>query len=88
VFLAFLGEALVLGLTGGALGCLMVVPLNGLQTGAMNFNTFTEVAFAFRVTPEVLVNAVVFSLVLGLLGGAVPAWKASHLTPVTALRRH
>jgi putative ABC transport system permease protein len=88
VFLAFLGEALVLGLMGGALGCLMVAPLNGLQTGAMNFNTFTEVAFAFRVTPDVLATAVTFSLVLGLLGGAVPAWKASHLTPVSALRRH
>jgi putative ABC transport system permease protein len=87
VFLAFLGEALVLGLMGGALGCLMVIPLNGLETGAMNFNTFTEVAFAFRVTPTVLGTAVVFSLVLGLLGGAVPAWNASRLPPVSALRR-
>jgi len=88
VFLAFLGEALVLGLLGGALGCLIVVPLNGLETGATNFNTFTEVAFAFRVTPEVLVTAVTFSLVLGLLGGTVPAWRAARLAPVAALRRH
>ncbi|HEX5136256.1 MAG TPA: ABC transporter permease [Planctomycetota bacterium] len=87
IFLAFLGEALVLGLIGGALGCLIVVPLNGLETGATNFNTFTEVAFAFRVTPDVLLNAVVFSLVLGLLGGAAPAWRAARLPPVTALRR-
>jgi putative ABC transport system permease protein len=87
VFLAFLGEALVLGLIGGVLGCLIVVPLNGLQTGATNFNTFTEVAFAFRVTPEVLLTAVVFSLVLGLLGGAAPAWRAARLPPVAALRR-
>ncbi len=87
VFLAFLGEALVLGLLGGAIGCLIVVPLNGLETGATNFNTFTEVAFAFRVTPDVLATAVVFSLVLGLLGGAAPAWRAARLPPVTALRR-
>jgi putative ABC transport system permease protein len=84
IFVAFLLEALFLGLLGGAVGCAIVVPLHGLETGAMNFNTFTEVAFAFRVTPEVLLNAVTFSLLLGLLGGAVPAWKASHLTPVTA----
>jgi putative ABC transport system permease protein len=88
VFLAFLGEALLLGLLGGALGCLIVLPLNNLETGATNFNTFTEVAFAFRVTPQVLLTAIGFSLVLGLLGGAVPAWRAARLAPVTALRRH
>ena len=65
-----------------------MIPLNGLETGATNFNTFTEVAFAFRVTPEVLLTAVVFSLVLGLLGGAAPAWRAARLPPVAALRRH
>jgi len=86
VFLAFLLESLALGLLGGAVGCVIVVPLHGLETGATNFNTFTEVSFAFRVTGEVLANAVVFSLVLGLLGGAIPAWKASHLPPVAALR--
>ncbi len=86
VFLAFLLESLALGLLGGAVGCAIVVPLHGLETGATNFNTFTEVSFAFRVTGEVLANAVVFSLLLGLLGGAIPAWKASHLPPVTALR--
>jgi putative ABC transport system permease protein len=87
VFLAFLLESLALGLLGGAVGCAIVVPLHGLETGATNFNTFTEVSFAFRVTGEVLANAVVFSLLLGLVGGAVPAWRASHLTPVAALRR-
>jgi ABC-type antimicrobial peptide transport system permease subunit len=87
IFLAFLLESLVLGLLGGAIGCAIVLPLHGLETGATNFNTFTEVAFAFRVTPEVLATAVTFALVLGLLGGAVPAWHASRLAPVTALRR-
>jgi ABC-type lipoprotein release transport system permease subunit len=87
IFLAFLFEALVLGLLGGAVGCAIVIPLHGLETGATNFNTFTEVAFAFRVTTEVLATAVIFALLLGLLGGAVPAWHASHLPPVSALRR-
>jgi putative ABC transport system permease protein len=82
IFLSFLAESLVVGLLGGAAGCAIVLPVHGLETGATNFNTFTEVAFAFRVTPAVLAKAVLFSVLLGLLGGAVPAWKASHLTPI------
>lgn len=87
IFASFLFESLVLGLLGGAAGCLMALPLNGVDTGAMNFQTFTEVAFAFRVTPEVLTTAVSFALVLGLLGGALPALRAASLRPTEALRR-
>ena len=53
----------------------------------MNFQTFTEMAFAFKVTPVVLFTAVVFSLVLGLLGGAWPAWRAARMSPTQAMRR-
>jgi putative ABC transport system permease protein len=87
IFLSFLFESLVLGLVGGVLGCLLALPLNGIRTGTTNFQTFTEVAFAFRVTPPVLVVAVLFSLLLGLLGGAWPAWRAARMTPTEALRR-
>jgi putative ABC transport system permease protein len=87
VFAAFLLEAAALGLLGGALGVLMALPLNGVRTGTTNFQTFTEVAFAFRVTPQVLVTAVSFALLLGLLGGAWPAWRAARLAPTEALRR-
>ncbi len=87
IFFSFLIESLILGLLGGLVGCLLVLPIHGIRTGTMNFDTFTEVAFAFRITPEVLVTAVVFSLVLGLLGGAWPAWRASRLLPTEALRR-
>ena len=58
-----------------------------VETGATNFNTFTEVAFAFRVTPVVLITAVMFSLALGVFGGAIPAWKAARMKPIDALRR-
>lgn len=88
VFVSFLFEALLLGLLGGVVGCLLSLPLNGVETGATNFNTFTEVAFAFRVTPMVLITAVSFSLILGLIGGAIPAWRAARMVPVDALRRH
>ena len=87
VFVSFLLEALLLGLIGGLVGCLLTLPLNGIKTGTTNFQTFTEVAFAFRVTPSVLVEAVLFSLLLGLAGGALPAWRAARMTPTEALRR-
>jgi putative ABC transport system permease protein len=87
VFLSFLFESLLLGLAGGAVGCLMALPLDRVDTGAMNFQTFTEVAFAFRITGEVLATAVLFALLLGLAGGAWPAWRAARLRPTEALRR-
>lgn len=87
IFLSFLLEALALGLIGGLAGCLMALPFNGLKAGTMNFQTFTEMAFAFRVTPVVLGTAVFFSLVLGLVGGAWPAFRAARLRPTAAMRR-
>lgn len=87
IFLSFMFEAVVLGLVGGLVGCLMALPFNGIRAGTMNFQTFTEMAFAFRVTPAVLIVAIVFSLVLGVLGGAVPAWRAARMRPTVAMRR-
>lgn len=87
IFVSFLFEAVVLGLLGGVVGCLLAIPLNGVETGTTNYQTFTEVAFAFRVTPAVLLTAVTFSLVLGVIGGAWPAWRASRMTPTLAIRR-
>lgn len=87
ISLAFLLESLLLGLLGGVVGCLLALPLNGVETGTTNWQTFTEVAFAFRVTPDVLVRAVGFALILGLLGGTWPAVRAARLDPTDALRR-
>jgi ABC-type lipoprotein release transport system permease subunit len=87
VFLSFLVEAAVIGVVGGLVGCLLVLPLNGIQTSTTNWNTFTDVSFAFRVTPALLGRAVAVAVLLGLLGGAVPAWRASRLIPTAALRR-
>lgn len=87
IFLSFLCEAVLLGLLGGVLGSLLLLPLHGLQTGTTNFQTFTEVAFGFRVTPYVLGVSVGVAMLLGLLGGLWPAWRAARMTPTQALRR-
>jgi putative ABC transport system permease protein len=87
IFVSFLFEAGLLGLCGGIVGCLLVVPVHGMETGTTNFDTFTEIAFAFRLTPLVVGNAVVVAIGLGLVGGAFPAFRAARLTPTQALRR-
>lgn len=87
IFFSFLFEATVLCLLGGLVGCLLTLPLNGVDTGTMNWQTFTEVAFAFKVTPRVMITAVLFSLVLGLIGGTWPALRAARMRPTVAMRR-
>src|SRR6185436_10135046 len=87
IFVSFMFEALVLGLIGGLVGCVLTLPFNGVRAGTMNFQTFTEMAFAFRVTVPVLISAIIFSLVLGLIGGAWPALRASMMRPTHAMRR-
>ncbi len=87
ILVSFLIEAGLIGLVGGILGTLLILPLNGIETGTMNWNTFTEVSFAFRVEPPLLVLAVILAVGLGVLGGLAPAWRASHLRPIKALRR-
>ena len=86
VVVSFVIEALCIALVGGAIGCVAVLPLNQLTTGAMNWQTFSYLAFAFRVTPPLLVAGLVFSLVMGLVGGVPPALRAARLPVVVALR--
>src|SRR6476646_1142791 len=74
IFTSFLFESVVLGALGGVLGCLLVLPWQGDQAGTTN-QTFTEVTFAFRTTPFVMLVAIAFACVLGLIGGMFPAWR-------------
>ncbi|MFN3240769.1 MAG: ABC transporter permease [Planctomycetota bacterium] len=86
IFVSFLGESLLLGVLGGIVGCLMVLPFQGAETGTMN-STFSEVTFAFRTTPSAMLWSIVFAAGLGVIGGLFPAWRASRMTPTEALRR-
>jgi len=86
VVLSFSIEALLISFIGGGVGCLAVLPLNGLTTSTMNFQTFSNLAFAFKITPELLVKGIVFALVMGLIGGLLPAVRAARLPVATALR--
>lgn len=73
IFFAFLFEAAVVGLIGGLLGVLLVLPFNGKKTGAMNWATFTDIGFEFRVTPSLMATSVGLAVLLGLIGGTLPA---------------
>ena len=86
VVLSFLIEALLISFVGGALGCLAVLPLNGFTTGAMNWQTFSHLAFAFRITPDLLVGGLIFALGMGVAGGMIPAIHAALRPVASALR--
>ena len=86
VVTSFLFEALCIAFIGGAVGCLAVLPLNGLTTGAMNWQTFSHLAFAFKITPVLLAEGIVFALVMGIIGGVPPAMRAARQTISVALR--
>jgi putative ABC transport system permease protein len=86
VVLSFLFEALLISFVGGILGCLAVLPLNGLTTSTMNFQTFSNLAFAFKITFDLLWMGVLFALVMGVLGGMPPAIRAASRPVATALR--
>ena len=86
VVLSFLIEALLISFVGGLLGCLAVLRLNGMTTSTINFQTFSNLAFAFKITPGLLAEGIIFALAMGVLGGFFPAVRAARLPVATALR--
>ncbi len=86
ILLSFLIESIALSLLGGLLGCLLVLPLNGITTGIGNFTTFSEVSFNFRVTPQIMLSGIAFALVLGAVGGFFPSLNAARKEILAALR--
>ena len=86
ILLSFMLESLLLALIGGAVGCLIALPMNGMSTGTANFITFSEIVFQFRVTPRLMLTGLIFSAVMGTLGGLLPARLAAKIPIVRALR--
>jgi putative ABC transport system permease protein len=86
VVFSMLFESVLISLIGGLLGCVVVLPLHGLSTSTLNFQTFSQVAFAFRITPDLLMSGLIFSIVMGFVGGIFPAVRAARLPIATALR--
>jgi ABC-type lipoprotein release transport system permease subunit len=86
VMASFLAESAVIALFGGIIGCLLALPINGVVTSTTNWASFSEIAFAFRVTPQLLLAGIIFAVVMGLVGGFFPARRASKLPVIQALR--
>jgi putative ABC transport system permease protein len=83
---AFLAESVALAIVGGVIGCALALPVHGLSTGAMNMASFTELAFKFRITPALLAGGMIFSALMGAVGGLLPALRAARIPVARALR--
>jgi ABC-type lipoprotein release transport system permease subunit len=86
VLRAFLMESVLIAALGGALGILAALALNHLEVSTMNWDTFAELAFGFRGSTEIVVQGFIFALVMGLIGGFLPAVRAAQLRIIAALR--
>jgi putative ABC transport system permease protein len=86
IVLSFFVEALIIAFVGGLVGCVAVLPVNGLTTGTINWQTFSHLAFAFRVTPDLLTLGMAFALAMGALGGLPPAIRAARANVAHTLR--
>ena len=87
VVISVLTEALLIGLVGGVIGALVsYFAFNGVRASTMNFTTFSQITFAFTVTPMVLVLGLVYALILGFVGGLLPSLRAARLPITTGLR--
>jgi putative ABC transport system permease protein len=87
VLVSVLGESMALAALGGIAGGLLAyIGFNGYETATMNFQTFSQVAFAFKVTPSLLIQGLTYALVMGFIGGLLPAVRAARLPVSVALR--
>jgi putative ABC transport system permease protein len=87
VIFSVLIESLTLAFLAGAFGALAAyLAFNGFQASTVNWQTFSQIVFSFKVTPQLLLNAILWALALGLLGGLFPAIRAARLPIAKALR--
>jgi putative ABC transport system permease protein len=86
ILASFLIESVILAVVGGAIGCLLAFPMNGFSTGTGQTQSFSEIAFAFRITPAIVLTGMAFAVAMGILGGLLPALRGARL-PITAALR-
>jgi putative ABC transport system permease protein len=86
ILTSFVLESLLLALLGAVVGIVLMLPFDGMTTGTSNAVTFSEVVFSLRMTPTVVLTAIIFALVMGFFGGLFPAYHAARQNILTALR--
>ncbi|MES1190791.1 MAG: ABC transporter permease [Steroidobacter sp.] len=87
VVVSVLSEAMLLGLIGGVVGCLVAyVGFNGIRASTLNFTSFSQITFAFTVTPSLLLGGLIYALALAFIGGFMPGVRAANLPIVSGLR--
>ena len=86
ILFSFVLESVLLALVGGVLGCLVAFTMNGYTAGTGQTASFSELAFAFKITPQVLIFGMVFAVLMGFVGGLLPAFRASRMPITRALR--
>jgi putative ABC transport system permease protein len=86
ILLSVIIESAFVALLGGIAGLLLALPINAISTGTTNFQTFSEVAFNFRVDGHVALNGILIALIAGIIGGMLPALRAARMPITTALR--
>ncbi len=86
VMFAFLIESLFLALIGGVGGLLIASLMQFVTVSTTNFTTFSEIAFSFEMSPRIIITTLIFSLVMGFVGGFLPSFRAAKLNIISALR--
>lgn len=86
ILAAFLAESLLLGFIGGCAGLFFASFLQFYTISTINWQTFSELAFSFTLTPGIILKAMAFALIMGLVGGVLPAFRAARMNIVDALR--
>ena len=86
ILVAFLVEALAMGLVGGVVGLAAASAMQAVSLSTMNFQTFSELTFRFRISASIVVEVLAFALAMGFVGGFLPAWRAARMKIVDALR--
>lgn len=86
ILTSFVFESILLALLGAVVGILVMLPFNGWSTATANNVTFSEVVFGLSMTPKVMLNATIFAVLMGLIGGVAPAWNAARREILASLR--